>query len=211
MFHTVAHSSSAATPAPLNPNKVFAVAHSFFKRGQPPLIVVLACGSLGLIGLSRFLQCSVPFFSPPFSAVFAVFVTVAPQAPLLPLTPQNIFYSKQEPPRLNHSISQATFHSFGVSALALSAKKTPLHGKNRASPAASGRQPQPSFRYAALWAICGCHPRSTRRRLAPLHSASKKITPLSLRKFFTCSVPAQGCFTCVVFDHAHTSPRPPTP
>ena len=50
-------------PAPLNPNKVVA-ALRFFVRGQPPLIVVLACGSLGLIGLSRFLQCSVSFFCP---------------------------------------------------------------------------------------------------------------------------------------------------
>jgi hypothetical protein len=41
---------------------------------------VLACGSLGLIGLSRFLQCFVSFFcSHPFSAIVV----------LLPL--QNIF------------------------------------------------------------------------------------------------------------------------
>lgn len=39
-----------------NPNKVFAYAHKSFIGWQPPLIVVLACGSLGLIGLSHFLQ-----------------------------------------------------------------------------------------------------------------------------------------------------------
>jgi hypothetical protein len=59
-------------------------------------------------------------------------------APFPPLTPQNIIYPKQEPARLNHSIPQVPFHSFGVPALALPAKKTPLHGKKkRASPACS--------------------------------------------------------------------------
>jgi len=50
-----AQSSPVATLAPLNPNKVFADAHTLFERGQPPLIVLLACGSLGLIGVSHFL------------------------------------------------------------------------------------------------------------------------------------------------------------
>lgn len=38
--------------APLNPNKVFAKLTNIYKGGKPPLIVMLACGSLRLIGLS---------------------------------------------------------------------------------------------------------------------------------------------------------------
>lgn len=55
-----------ATLAPLNPNKVFADAHTLFERGQPPLIVLLACGSLGLIGVSHFLQMYHSTSSPVF-------------------------------------------------------------------------------------------------------------------------------------------------
>lgn len=46
LLHTLVHSSFAATPAPCNPNKVIRFTHIFLYRGQPPLIVVLACGSL---------------------------------------------------------------------------------------------------------------------------------------------------------------------
>ena len=60
---------------------------------QPPLIVVLACWSFGLIGLSQFLQCSVSFFCPnPFQrSLPCSFWSCLPT-----LTPQNIFYPKQE-------------------------------------------------------------------------------------------------------------------
>ena len=55
----VAHRSLNPHPwlllPPLIPNKVFADAHTLFERGQPPLIVLLTCGSLGLIGVSHFL------------------------------------------------------------------------------------------------------------------------------------------------------------
>lgn len=54
---------------PPNPNKAFAYAHKSFIGWQPPLIVVLACGSLGLIGLSHFLQ---------YQVGVAVFVPVVP-------------------------------------------------------------------------------------------------------------------------------------
>jgi hypothetical protein len=73
-------------PAPLNPNKVVASLR-FFVRGQPPLIVVLACGSLGLIGLSRFLQCFVSFFCP---ALFYGCGRV--HSAIAPVTPPRFFY-----------------------------------------------------------------------------------------------------------------------
>jgi hypothetical protein len=76
------------------------------------------------------------FFAHPFQRSLPCSLWSFRYTPFLPLTPQNIVYPKQEPPRLNHSISQATFHSFGVSALALPAKKLHCTAKNRASPAA---------------------------------------------------------------------------
>ena len=73
--------SVAATLAPLKPQQGIRYAHKSFKKGATAAVFVLACGSLGLIGLSRFLQCSVSFFAPnPFSAVFAVFAPVVPSA-----------------------------------------------------------------------------------------------------------------------------------
>jgi len=120
---------------PLKPQQGIRFAHSFFKRGQPPLIVVLACGSLGLIGLSRFLQCSVSFFLPqPFLAVFAVFALVVP--PDAHTAKHFLYPSKSSP------ASKITFHKlhFILSAwlpLLFPAKKTTLHGKKRASPACS--------------------------------------------------------------------------
>ena len=78
---------------PPNPNKVFVLLIKYSIGGQPPLSVVLACGSLGLIRLSRFLHCSVSFFLPqPFLAVVVVFLSVVPQAALLAVTPPRIFY-----------------------------------------------------------------------------------------------------------------------
>jgi hypothetical protein len=87
-------------------------------------------------------------------------------------------------------------------------KKTSLRGKNRASPAVNGRQPQPSFRYAPLRAIRVCHPRSTRRRLAPLHYASKK----SLRYHFADFLLASFRLKAVLPALFLLRPRqPPTP
>jgi hypothetical protein len=98
---------------PLKPQQGIRFAHSFFKRGQPPLVVVLACGSLGLIGLSRFLHCSVPFFCPAF---FSGLCRVSFRSfRKLHSHRKTFFYPKQEC-RLSvvHSfIPQATFfHSF---------------------------------------------------------------------------------------------------
>jgi len=88
---------------PLKPQQGIRFAHSFFKRGQPPLIVVLACGSLGLIGLSRFLQCSVSFFLlPTLLAVFAVFALVVP--PDAHTAKHCLYPSKSRP------ASKITFH-----------------------------------------------------------------------------------------------------
>jgi len=99
----------------------------FFVKGQPPLIVVLACGSLGLIGLSRFLQCSVSFFLPQpfFSGCGRVCYGRTSRR-----SHHHPFLPKQEPPRLNHPIPQITFHSFGVSALANPQKKLHYTAKN---------------------------------------------------------------------------------
>jgi hypothetical protein len=117
---------------PLKPQQGIRFTHSFFKRGQQPLIVVLACGSLGLIGLSRFLQCSVSFFcSHPFLAVVVVFI------PLHYIHTTTHCLPKQEPPCLKNYIPQVTFHSFGRAALAFPRKKLHSAAKNRASPACS--------------------------------------------------------------------------
>jgi hypothetical protein len=77
------------------------------------------------------------FFCPPFSAVFAVFALLIPLRSIPAAHTAKHCLTRQEPSRLNYSIPQVPFHSFGVPALALPAKKTSLHGKKRASPACS--------------------------------------------------------------------------
>ncbi|MDR1679221.1 MAG: hypothetical protein LBR81_05515 [Prevotellaceae bacterium] len=107
---------------------------------------MLACGSLGLIGLSRFLLCSVSFFAPnPFSAVFAVFAPVVP-----PATHTAKSYLTQASTVI-HSLHYAALHSI-LSFLPLPdpAKKLHFTAKNRASPAVNRRQPQPSFHYHSI-------------------------------------------------------------
>jgi hypothetical protein len=173
LFHTVAHSSFAATPAPLNPNKVFAIAHSFFKRGQPPLSV---CARLRVARANRAVTvfaCFVSFFCPTLLAVFAVFPLVIPLRYIPAAHTAKHCLSQSKSRHTFSTFRCATFRSF-LPALAFPAKKLHFTAKTCASPAASGRQPQPSFRCATLRAICVCHPRSTRRRLAPLHSTGKK-------------------------------------
>jgi hypothetical protein len=89
-------------------------------------------------------------------------------------------------------------------------KKTALHGKKRASPAVNGRQPHPSCRYAPLRAICVCHPRSTRSRLAPLHYAGKKSLRYRYANFYLLRS-GSGLFYLRCFCYTRANPRPPTP
>jgi len=192
---------------PLKPQQGIRFAHSFFKRGQPPLIVVLACGSLGLIGLSRFLQCSVSFFLPqPFLAVFAVFALVVPP----------------DAHTAKHCLSQASVPSFirsfrklhsllQAATLAFPAKKLHFTAKNAPALPLRGRQSQPSFRYAPLRAICVCHPRSTRSRLAPLHSAGKKSLRYRSADFLPAPFRLKAVLPALFLCYTRANPRPPTP
>ena len=141
--------------------------HNYSNRGQPPLIVMLACWSFGLIGLSQFLQRSVPFFCPnPFQrSLPCSFWSCLPT-----LTPQNILYPKQEcrrSLRKLHSTSSISF-AHSVATLALTHKKTTLHSKNSASPAVNGSRPQPSFRYRYIPGYLPPPPSLHSQRLAPL-------------------------------------------
>jgi hypothetical protein len=90
-------------------------------------------------------------------------------------------------------------------------KKTTLRGKNRANPAVNGRQPQPSFRYAPLRAICVCHPRSTRRRLAPLNYAGKKSLRYRSANFLPAPFRLKAALPALFLCYARANPRPPTP
>lgn len=162
---------------------------------------MLACGSLGLIGLSQFLQFTV-FGSQPISAVFAVFV----RSFLPALTPQGIFIPSK---------SCLSFTSFRFSPLrsfvpALAFPPKHLQAKNSASPAA---KPLAVEALTTFRATLVCHPRSTRSRLAPLHYAGKKTTPLLLRLFFTASFRLKAALPVFGLNPASPthSPRPPTP
>ncbi len=124
-----------------------------------------------------------------FSAVVVVFVSVAPQAALFPLTPPHILYPAST---VIHSLHFALLH-FIHSFLPLLFPQKKLHctAKNRATPAAK------PWASGTLRVISVRHPRSTRSRLAPLHYAGKKLLRYCSAYFYR-SVPAQGCFTCVV-------------
>jgi hypothetical protein len=112
-------------------------------------------------------------------------------------------------PQSFHSTSSIAF--FRRAGTCLARKKTSLHGKKNA-PAlrVPRRQPQPSFRYATLRAIRGCHPRSTRRQLAPLHYAGKNHSA-TLRRFFYLLRSGSRLFYLRCFLPPHANPRPPTP
>ena len=91
---------------------------------------LLACGSLGLIGLSRFLLCSVSFFCPnPFQRLRSCSFRYTP------FTPPRII----NPSKRSHSFTPFRKHfiTFFHSRPCFSCKKTSLHAKNRASPACS--------------------------------------------------------------------------
>ena len=91
-------------------------------------------------------------------------------------------------PSKSRSASIIPFHKFHFILSAYrhlpTRKKTSLHGKKPASPAVNGRHPQPLFRFTTLRAICVCHPRSTRRRLAP-NAANQKMHYITLSLHFT--------------------------
>ena len=67
LLHTLVHSSFAATPAPCNPNKVFASLIYFYTGGSRRLLLCSPAGRCGLIGLSQFLWSL-------FHVAFAVFI-----------------------------------------------------------------------------------------------------------------------------------------
>ncbi len=177
---------------------------------QPPLIVVLACWSFGLIGLSQFLQCSVSFFCPnPFQrSLPCSFWSCLPT-----LTPQNILYPKQECRRSFrklHSTSSISF-AHSVATLAQPTKKTTLHSKNSASPAVNGSRPQPSFRYRYIPGYLLPPPSLHSQRLAPLPTSSKKITPLRSANFLLASGRLRAALPTLFSASPTHSPRPPTP
>lgn len=178
----------------------------FPNRGQPPLIVVLACGSLGLIGLSRFLQCSVPFFCPPFSAVFAVFALVVPlrSIPAVHTAKHCLSQAKAVIPSL-HSAGYIPFFHSGT----CFARKKNYTSRQKIAPALPfhGRRPQPPLRYGYLCPPPSLH--SQTARASPLRS--KKITPLPLRKFFTASFRLKAVLPALFYATPTHSPRPPTP
>jgi hypothetical protein len=134
------------------------------------LVFVLACGSLGLIGLSRFLQCSVSFFcSHPFSGLCRVrFGRTSRRSHR-----KTLFIPKQER-AFTHSISLLSIPFIHFRPCFPCKKNYTTRQKNAPALRVPRRQPQPSFRYATLRTIRVCHPRSTRSRLAPLHYAGKK-------------------------------------
>jgi hypothetical protein len=171
---------------------------------------MLACGSLGLIGLSRFLHYSVSFFLPqPFLAVVVVFALVIPLHSISTTHTTTSCLPKQAQ-SFPHSIALRSFSFHHFRPCPAPQKNFTTRKKTR-QPCVfhvTSRSPHSASLHSGLSRVC--HPRSTRRRLAPLHYAGKKITPLSLRQFFTCSVPAQGCFTCVVFV-LHPRQPPTTP
>lgn len=151
---------------------------------------MLACWSFGLIGLSQFLQRSVSFFCPnPFLRSLPCSFSPFRYAALRSITPQNILYPKQECRhsfRKLHSINSIPF-AHSVATLAQPAKKTTLHSKNSASPAVNGSRPQPSFRYRYIPGYLLPPPSLHSQRLAPLPTASKKITPLRSANFLLAS------------------------
>jgi hypothetical protein len=157
---------------PSNPNKVFALLIHFYTGVSHRLLLCSPAGRCGLIGLSQFLQFTA-FSSQPFSAVFAVFV---PVVPLYTHTARPCLSQARAVILLLRSTSLHSVLSFQhlLSLQNASKQKTP--------PALPKRQPSAAL---ILRAVCCQRPCSTRRRLAPLHYACKKTTPLSLRLFFT--------------------------
>jgi hypothetical protein len=148
-------------------------------------VFLLACGSLGLIGLTRFLLVTFRFL-PTLSAVVVVFI------PLTLHSHHHEFLTQAS--AVIHSLHSAKLHFVHYFPPLLFPQKNSLLSKKSRQPcgkAVGSRSP-----HSIVRAIRACHPRSTRSRLAPLHSAGKKLLRYRSANFYR-SVPAQGCFTCV--------------
>ncbi len=134
---------------------------------------VLACGSLGLIGLSRFLLCSVSFFAPkPF---FSGLCRVRSGRTFRRSHRKKL----SNPSKRSHSLTPfrcSAFRSF-IPALAFPAKKLHYTAKNRASPAVNRRQPQPSLNRCGLSVSATLAPLAVGSRL---NAATKKCTAIPL-------------------------------
>ena len=102
-------------------------------------------------------------------------------------------------------------HSFKSPHLLFPQKNCTSRQKTAPALRQSRRQTQPSFRCAALRAIRVCHPRSTRRRLAPLHCAGKKITSLRYADFLPAPFRLKAVLPALFCAAPAHSPRPPTP
>ncbi len=237
LLHTLVHSSFAATSAPCNPNKVFASLINFYTGGSRRLLLCSPAGRCGLIGLSQFLwslpcvfcrvrsvipQSCIPSFTPqrhptqelslnrpfrsiPLISLLGAFVFSTLNScgcSIVPLRSTKLHRPTQKP---------LTVQSLHFSSLPHFVQ--PLLFPTHSLPKQKLRQPcrirQPSAALI-LRAVCCQRPCSTRSRLAPLHYTGKKTTPLSLRLFFTCSVPAHGCFTCSRFKSCFAHAQPPT-
>ena len=239
LLHTLVHSSFAATSAPWNPNKVFALLIYFYTGGSRRLLLCSPAGRCGLIGLSQFLwslpcvfcrvrsvisQSCIPSFTPQrhptqelsFNRPFRFI-------PLISLLGAFVFSTHNScgcsivPLRSTklHRPTQKplTVHSLHFSSLPHSVQ--PLLFPTHSLPKQKLRQPcrkrQPS---AALTIVPGF--------LLPaplLHSQSARASPLRWQKnnsaiaplVFYRFVPAQGCFTCFRFNPASPTPTPDHP
>lgn len=126
---------------------------------------MLACWSFGLIGLSRFLQCSVSFFLPhPLIGLCRVRFGRTSRHSHRKI----LFKPKQESRRsFVLYIPQVPFRSlFPVATLAQPAKKTTLHSKKSRQPC---RKRQPSAALISLSLHCGLPAAAA---LSPLATAS---------------------------------------
>lgn len=164
----------------------------FYTGVSRRLLLCSPAGRCGLIGLSQFLW-SLP-------CGFCRVRSVIPQATFLH-SHRNATTRKSCP----SIVRFIPFHYLIPSSPCLF-QRTRSRNKKLRQPCRI-RQPSAAL---ILRAVCCQRPCSTRSRLAPLHYAGKKTTPLSLRLFFTCSVPAQGCFTCSRFKSCFARTQPPT-
>jgi hypothetical protein len=176
-------------------------------------VFVLACGSLGLIGLSRFLQCSVPFFCPPFSAVFAVFALVIPlrYIPAAHTAKQRLSQAREPPFIRSFRFVNCTSFTPSSRLTCFSRKKTPLHSKKTRQPCVfhvGSRSPHSATLHCGL---------SASATLAPLAGGSRLYTTQAKKSLHCVTLifylfrSGSRLFYLRVLCYAHTSPRPPTP
>ena len=166
---------------------------------------MLACGSLGLIGVSQFLLS--------FRCVF--FSTLFQRCGSVRFFPSS-FFRRSSVIFVSHSAHTPTNFKTqckSISALALPHKKTQLHGKKLRHPCVSKRSvaehsfPQHNYHYSSFVLLL-LHP------LVPLATARHKLHQKilhSIHHYFLVPFPplAQGCITCVV-SSTTSAPSPPT-